>query len=542
MPVEERTPPSGSQVSTIGTGEIGNRSAQDRSFDGIIDEYQIFNSVLSASQVKLLYNQGKAAVWGAASTTASGVSDWSSERGFCPPGDNTANCAPIAYWPIDENTGSTTTYDISGNGQDMDMTSGMNENDWVSGVYGSALEFDGVDDYLDNNDTTYWDFGTSTAFTVEAWFKMDSTDSTDRKIVQADRATGKANFEIYYEGDRNVLQANIGVSGAWCTMEGTIDVEDGLWHHVAAVYNRNASCTTSDILIYLDGIQESTTVLASSGNSNQDIDNDGLWIGGPTSFLGPIDDVRIYNYARTPAQIAWDYNQGAPVGWWKMDENQGTANINDSMGNIDPLTVVGSPTWSSGVRNTSLYFDGSDDFIDETGSAPYDPALIITGDLTLAFWTKAPAFQDLDNILSHRCNTAGSACNNNYILRIDTASGNDIEYEHHYGSEVDETYTFDTNLSVDTWYHITVVRDVTANTVKMYINGKKTGATFNYTNDPTDGSNGQLRLGNSSASGSSWYNGYLDDLRIYRYALSQQQIRGIISEGALRFGPDEGSP
>ena len=41
-------------------------------------------------------------------------------------------------------------------------------------------------------------------------------------------------------------------------------------------------------------------------------------------FDGVIDQVRIYDYARTPAQIAWDYNRGKPVGHWKMDKGSGT--------------------------------------------------------------------------------------------------------------------------------------------------------------------------------------------------------------------------
>ena len=40
-------------------------------------------------------------------------------------------------------------------------------------------------------------------------------------------------------------------------------------------------------------------------------------------YSGAIDNVKIYNYARSPAQIAWDYNRGAPVAHWRLDECQG---------------------------------------------------------------------------------------------------------------------------------------------------------------------------------------------------------------------------
>jgi hypothetical protein len=38
-----------------------------------------------------------------------------------------------------------------------------------------------------------------------------------------------------------------------------------------------------------------------------------------------MDEIKIYNYVRSPAQIAWDYNRGKPVAYYKLDECTGSA-------------------------------------------------------------------------------------------------------------------------------------------------------------------------------------------------------------------------
>ena len=64
-----------------------------------------------------------------------------------------------------------------------------------------------------------------------------------------------------------------------------------------------------------------------------------------------IDNLKIYNYARSTAQIAWDYNRGGPVGWWKMDECQGSSLI-DSSGNSNTGTItIGSSGTQTAVGN-----------------------------------------------------------------------------------------------------------------------------------------------------------------------------------------------
>jgi hypothetical protein len=78
----------------------------------------------------------------------------------------------------------------------------------------------------------------------------------------------------------------------------------------------------------------------------------------------------------------------------------------------------------------------------------------------------------------------------------------DIRYVHESGAGVNDLNQFDTNLVADTWYNVIIRRDVTANTVEMWLDGSAQ-TTFNYTNDPTNtNTTCRIVLGDRISSGS----------------------------------------
>src|SRR5439155_14107613 len=145
------------------------------------------------------------------------------------------------------------------------------------------------------------------------------------------------------------------------------------WYHISVTQQGTS------YVLYVNGI----AVKSSNASSINTTDVcDGIGSFSSDKFDGSIDDVRVYNYARTPAQIAWDYNRGGPVGLWKFDEctgstaydlsgqgNNGTINIGGSgsqttAGNC--VTTDAAAAWyngKDGKYNSSLNFDGSDDVV-----------------------------------------------------------------------------------------------------------------------------------------------------------------------------------
>lgn len=503
------------------SGSIGTYA-----FDGIIDELKIYNAALSEEEVEADYNQGKSAVMSFAGMSAGGVGDGSANAEYCVPGDSTSCSAPVGEWKFDEKNG-TTVSDTGSGGRNATLTNGPT---WVVGKKGSAANFDGTDDYAS---ISRFDLGSS-GITLEAWVKSTSSDSTKTY-------TGNAAQNVI--GDNtNGVGLGFGLTGgkiqymhynsAWASVNGTANVNDGNWHHIVATHN-----TSGAVALYLDGkLDNSGTVTFSS---NRGINRIG---GGYESYVtdatgdefnGSIDHVMVYNYGRTPAQVAYDYNRGAPVGWWKFDEcqggtaydssgngNNGTINIGSGGTQTSAGTCTNSGTaWGNGTSgkfNSSLNFDGTDDYA--TRNMTVSP---LNG--TVALWVKNPA--------------AGVG---NYIFRADA---NFRTYISIAGSTIGfvkgNPAVFPTSTSAPSaniWKHVALKWWTSGGTsyCQAYADGIPTGSPLTFT-DSTAGT--FITVAGYTQSGTQNASGQFDDVRVYNYALTDQQIKNVMNEGsALRFG------
>ncbi len=259
---------------------------------------------------------------------------------------------------------------------------------------------------------------------------------------------------------------------------------------------------------------------------------------------GSIDDVRIYNYARTPAQIAWDYNRGAPVGWWKMDECQGTTAY-DASGNGNNGTITigtsGSQTsagtcttsgtaWGNGATgkyNASLNFDGTDDKI---AISDTNNTLDATDSVTVAVWIKPTTSAVKEIILKGNTWATG-----NYEL-----FQNNLNVSWRLNNNAITSTTTTNPLSTSNWNHLVATYDKSASSMKIYVNGKlEKSDTYSTSLTPN---NEPLHIA-AYSDGSYDFNGQIDDVRIYNYALTPLQVKQLYNEGAaIRFGPQTGAP
>ena len=98
-------------------------------------------------------------------------------------------------------------------------------------------------------------------------------------------------------------------------VEGLSAVTDGGWHHVAATIKENATNSSSDVQIYVDGqddTQESTGPDAFNIVADWDVTIGYRPSQNDRFFMGQIDDVRIYDRALTPEEIAWSAGRTKP--------------------------------------------------------------------------------------------------------------------------------------------------------------------------------------------------------------------------------------
>jgi hypothetical protein len=172
--------------------------------------------------------------------------------------------------------------------------------DWVSSN-GVALDFDGSDDFVDNNPWTT-NIGTGN-FSVSAWVKTSS--ATRQAILAAydgDSPDQGMIFDILNTG--KVRCSAIGPNSATNLIfsDGNTSVDTGAWVHVCGVR------TSSAMAIYVNGKLD-TASTTSLGNPNVSITGShriGLTrsdAGYSAPFNGQIDDVRVYTRALTPPEI-----------------------------------------------------------------------------------------------------------------------------------------------------------------------------------------------------------------------------------------------
>jgi len=255
----------------------------------------------------------------------------------------------VGYWNMEEGKGQTV-YDRSGNANNGTLggTTAVQKSDPVftsgyssSGPGGTALKFDGVDDYVDAGAGSSLNFGTG-AFSVEMWLKPTALATTGTLIntggvnVASGFALQKASGTLYFY-----------INGTTGDLIKYSYFTDTNWVHVVATRDNSGN-----LKAYKNGID--TTA---SGSDASSLDNSqGFSIGArpaplnyPSYFSGSIDEVRIYNRALSADEIRQHYNQKKPVMEMKFDEGSGTVARDESFNNNDATfpAAPANPTWSA---------------------------------------------------------------------------------------------------------------------------------------------------------------------------------------------------
>ncbi len=186
--------------------------------------------------------------------------------------------------------------DSSGNGNDAILYNGPT---YAAGQIGQAISLDGVDDYVDcGYDAT---LNIKGAVTISAWINV-TTGSRDQKVGgNQDGSTGgykmgvysdnKVEFEVRNSLNQSTLNRSVG--------GGTV-LTTGVWYHVAGVYSDQGNYIRTYVNGKLDRELVTTAVLGLSAGPLR-LGREPQSIG--SFFSGKLDDVRVYNYALSPAEI-----------------------------------------------------------------------------------------------------------------------------------------------------------------------------------------------------------------------------------------------
>ncbi|MBN2251714.1 MAG: LamG domain-containing protein [Candidatus Altiarchaeota archaeon] len=234
-------------------------------------------------------------------------------------------------------------------------------------------------------------------------------------------------------------------------------------------------------------------------------DTSGMWVYGTPPWFR-LDDEKMRGYNLT--EFCCDPCLSAS---WSFDENIGDT-IYDKTRNINN-GIRHNATWTSGRSNNGLSFDGVDDFFEAEDSE----SLNASADITISMWVNPASNQTTHATLLSKHGNGGyvieqnESNTNQFIFLWDTTGS---------GSWTGETASV--TLKAGEWQHLAIVK--TDVKVKYYLNG--TEKVSGEGSSPFISPNGlDLRIGDRSLNGGRPFNGGIDEVRIWKRALTADEVR-----------------
>lgn len=285
---------------------------------------------------------------------------------------------------------------------------------------GAALSFNGGNQYVKVPATI------SNDFTIEFWFLYPRVTS----LMEGQWYQGLGLVDGYVPGatgDFGVSVGNgkvlFGVGGPDTTISSG-QLLDGNWHHVAATRVQ----TNGAMALYIDGVLTASTngsTATLNGATNLTF---GCLATLTNFFPGSLDEVRLWNVARTPSQIQQNMNRSLSgtnsglVACYHLDDWPGT-NAVDASGNGKTGNILNNPDWTTGNIQNGFLDTGMYHFelvaLNQAGPSS-------SGDLTFGIGTNAtlssltvnpgsliPSFSP--SIFSYVSTVANSVSNADYV-------------------------------------------------------------------------------------------------------------------------------
>ena len=199
------------------------------------------------------------------------------------------------------------------------------------------------------------------------------------------------------------------------------------------------------------------------------------------------------------------------IALWTLDETNGTLAADSSGNSLNGAVANGA--WLTGKVNGALHFNGSNTVVTVGTNTALD---MKAGDLfTIAFWVRGLTNNNGGMFLSKRAFGLGG-----YEVRYTPTFGN--FFRANFGTTNLDT-KFNINLLDGQWHHVAAVR--TATELDTFADGLFQNRT--YDSSLADLSNTNALYFGMQAGNNSWFNGDLDDVRLYRRAIPPRLIQAL---------------
>ena len=225
--------------------------------------------------------------------------------------DNDVTNGLVGEWAFDEdvNSTSTTTYDVSGNGNNGIL---MNSPTRASSTckLANCLDFNGVNSYVTITDPASGVLDPTSAYSISFWMQSTST-ATYAFMVSKSNAGSGGGYEMFLSGGGEIRFSSCNTSGScsggYFDITTPLPYNDGKWHFVVGT-----AMTSGTADIYVDGglVQQSGIITQNNIANSYPLVIGGRGVTGGNPFGGMLDDIRIYNRALSAAEISQVYKAG----------------------------------------------------------------------------------------------------------------------------------------------------------------------------------------------------------------------------------------
>lgn len=461
--------------------------AGSQGFKGIIDDVRFFNKDLSSSEILSLYKTG----------TNISVK-------------NSNNLNLAGYWPLNENyssdySGKRNNFTVNGtclSTSSDSVSGGVSITGWGGcGTSPNLLGYFSLDDVLNS----------ASEFTFTAWIKGSGV-----------LWSGATTFWLQTTATGAYLQK---YTGSWVTIaSGDGGGTSSSWRQVVVTKN-----SAGGVKIYSNGIEiASSTTETFYTPTSHTFGRYAVYDDGGYHFSGKIDEVRMYKrvlslseikdlYKIKPAavntsKIKVDNSLSGPILHYTFDGprlNSSTSTDSGSTGANG--TLVGTLRSAVGRIGQSLNFDGTSGYI-SVGSN------MANNDMTIATWIKPRT-------------TAGYIATegviNSGIRYYLNFNSNKINWSCYNGGYY--TAVSNNDIQTDKWTHVVgTIKSGETGGLKLYINGVLQSSSSTIA---ACGSYGTLYIGSYIWPISNYFNGLMDDFRVYNRSLSQAEITKLYQLG-----------
>ena len=362
--------------------------------------------------------------------------------------------------------------------------------------------------------------------TFSAWVYPISLDSTNRMIFCDN------NFNegmLYFRNDRIVADWSGGVVVTYLT---TVNI--GEWYHVCMTHQRDWENDIYILKLYINGELVGThdSLTASTTSSWYGPDNR-LVMG--YNFNGKIENVIIQEGVISEDRIQRLAGRNRQmIGHWPL-----VGNADDVSGFGNHGVVIGSPLDNQlGLFSNTYEFTDNSQYITIPHTEKLSKDVFGTSEyFTLAGWVYPKAYENWACIINKAF--GGSWSNTTAGLWVSSSNGITAAM----GANVSGNPSGSSRIvswtppSTDRWYHVAGVADGT--NLHLYVDGIHRGSiTVSMTHERSENTQ-PITIGRRSTGSNPTLKGMIQDVRVYNYPLTEQEIKRIAQPKVLHYKFDD---